>query len=123
MKLLIDMNLSPAWAGFLRSNGHEADHWSSLGSPSAPDSEIMSFARAHGYVVLTHDLDFSAILAANQGRKPSVIQLRADCLSPEALGRLVVTAITDAEVDLNSGALLTVDFNRMRIRILPLQKT
>ncbi|MGC8548326.1 MAG: DUF5615 family PIN-like protein [Acidobacteriaceae bacterium] len=86
MKLLIDMNLSPAWAEFPRSNGHEADHWSSLGSPSAPDSEIMIFARAHGYVVLTHDLDFSAILAANQGRKPSVIQLRADSLSPEALG-------------------------------------
>jgi len=30
------------------------------------------------YTVLTLDLDFSAILAATQGRKPSVVQLRSD---------------------------------------------
>ena len=37
----------------------------------------MAFAGANGCVVLTHDLDFGAILAATQGRKPSVVQIRA----------------------------------------------
>jgi predicted nuclease of predicted toxin-antitoxin system len=32
----------------------------------AADSEIMAYAAKHDYVVLTHDLDFSAILAATQ---------------------------------------------------------
>jgi hypothetical protein len=31
---------------------------------------------------LTHDLDFSAILAATKGKKPSVIQIRARTASP-----------------------------------------
>jgi predicted nuclease of predicted toxin-antitoxin system len=28
---------------------------------NAPDGEIMAYAAKHDYVVLTHDLDFSAI--------------------------------------------------------------
>jgi len=45
MKLLIDMNLSPAWVPVLKEAGHEALHWSTVGSPSAPDHEILAQAR------------------------------------------------------------------------------
>ena len=38
----------------------------------------MGFARVNGYVVLTHDLDFGAILAATHGNKPSVVQIRSE---------------------------------------------
>lgn len=31
MKIVLDMNLSPEWAGFLISNGIDAVHWSSEG--------------------------------------------------------------------------------------------
>lgn len=78
MKLLVDMNLSPRWAGMLADAGIEAAHWSTLGANNAPDSEIMAYARVNDYVVLTHDLDFSAILAATHGEKPSVVQIRAE---------------------------------------------
>ncbi len=37
MKLLVDMNLSPKWAGFLASVGFDAVHWSSLGAANAPE--------------------------------------------------------------------------------------
>ena len=77
MKLLVDMNLSPRWKRFLADAGIEAAHWSDLGASNAPDAEIMAFAKAHDYVVLTHDLDFSAILAATHGEKPSVVQVRS----------------------------------------------
>lgn len=63
MKLLVDMNLSPRWVGLLTGAGFEALHWSAVGAMNAPDTEIMAYARANDYVVLTHDLDFSAILA------------------------------------------------------------
>ncbi len=67
------MNLSPRWIDALISADLSAIHWSSVGQINAPDVEIMDYARQHGYVVLTHDLDFGAILAATQGRAPSVV--------------------------------------------------
>ncbi len=59
MKLLIDMNLSPRWVSVLGDAGIDSVHWSALGAHDATDSQIMAYARANDYVVLTHDLDFS----------------------------------------------------------------
>jgi len=67
MKLLVDMNLSPRWVKMLGDTGIEAVHWSTVGAANAPEAEIMAYAGANGYVVLTHDLDFSAILATTHG--------------------------------------------------------
>jgi len=122
MKILVDMNLSPRWASFLADAGISATHWSALGPPTAPDTEIMAFARIHDYVILTHDLDFSAILAVTHGDKPSVVQIRADDINPDAIGLTVIHALRQAVDDLDAGALLTIDPNRARLRTLPLRK-
>jgi len=121
MKLLIDMNLSPRWVSLLTSAGVEAVHWSTLGAANAPDVEIMAFARSQDFIVLTHDLDFGAILAATKGDKPSVVQIRAEDVSPDAIGKLVVDALRQMTIELEAGALLTIDQGRARLRILPLQ--
>lgn len=121
MKLLIDMNLSPRWIQVLTDAGIDAVHWSLLGQVNAPDSEIMRYASVHDYVVLTHDLDFSAILAATHGEKPSVVQIRAENVSPDVIGANVITALRQMTEELEQGALVTVDPNRTRLRILPLQ--
>jgi predicted nuclease of predicted toxin-antitoxin system len=110
VKLLIDMNLSPRWVRFLADAGIEA-----------AGVEIMAFAKTHGYVVFTHDLDFSVILAATHGEKPSVVQVRSEDLSPEAIGDAVVAAVRHTTEDLAEGALLTVEPNRKRVRLLPLR--
>jgi predicted nuclease of predicted toxin-antitoxin system len=122
MKLLVDMNLSPRWVGLLNDSGLQAAHWSVVGRANAPDSEFMACAAANGYVVLTNDLDFGAILAATQGEKPSVVQLRAEDVSPDVIGAKVVAALRQMEPDLEAGALLTVDPNRTRLRLLPLRR-
>lgn len=70
MKLLIDMNLSPLWISFLSESGFESIHWSGIGAPSAPDTEIMDYASANGLIVFTHDLDFGALLANRKTRQP-----------------------------------------------------
>jgi len=121
MKLIVDMNLSPRWVAFLVDSGIEALHWSNQGPATAPDSEIMAFATANGYVVLTHNLDFSAILAVTHGGKPSVVQIRADDVSLEAVGRQVVGALKQMASELEAGALITVDPMRTRLRLLPLR--
>jgi predicted nuclease of predicted toxin-antitoxin system len=120
MKLLVDMNLSPRWIKMLADAGIEAVHWSSIGAANAPDPEIMAYAGANDYVVLTHDLDFSAILATTHGEKPSVVQIRADDVSVEAIGKQVVAAVQQMTSELEEGALLTIDPNRTRMRVLPL---
>lgn len=93
MKLLIDMNLSPRWVDILLDAGIESVHWSTVGAPTAPDADIMAFAKTYDYVVLTHDLDFGAILAATHGEKPSVVQIRAANLAAEVIGADVITAV------------------------------
>ena len=82
----------------------------------------MAFAAANDYVVLTHDLDFGAILAATQGEKPSVVQIRAEDVSPDVIGATVVSALRQMADELELGALVTVDPNRTRLRVLPLSQ-
>jgi len=80
----------------------------------------MTFARQQGYVLLTHDLDFGAILAATRGQKPSVVQLRSENLGIEIIGRSVIDALHEVAADLDDGALVTIDPGRTRVRVLPL---
>lgn len=120
MKLLLDMNLSPRWIALLTTSGLEALHWSTVGKPNARDSEIMAWAAANRYIVVTHNLDFSAILAATQGNAPSVVQIRAEDVSPDVIGTKIARALHQMESELKAGALLSIDDKTMRLRILPL---
>jgi predicted nuclease of predicted toxin-antitoxin system len=122
MKIMIDMNLSPSWVPFLESNGYTATHWSQTGSISAPDSEIMEWARKHGYVVFTHDLDYGSLLFVTQVIAPSVIQLRSEDVRPSTVGLIVLEALRKAEKAIAQGALVTIDPRKNRIRLLPLKK-
>ncbi len=68
MKLLLDMNLSPRWIQTLGDQGWETVHWTSVGDPRASDRVIMEWAHDHDHVVITHDLDFGALLAATSAQ-------------------------------------------------------
>ncbi|MCA9221194.1 MAG: DUF5615 family PIN-like protein, partial [Planctomycetales bacterium] len=94
IKLLLDMNLSPSWIGYLESAGWPCVHWSDVGDPRATDREIMNWAAAEKYVVFTHDLDFGTILALTHDSGPSVIQVRTQDVLPDKVGSLVVASLT-----------------------------
>jgi predicted nuclease of predicted toxin-antitoxin system len=72
-------------------------------------------------VVLTHDLDFGAILAITHGKKPSVVQIRSDDVTPEGILEQVFAALRHVEADLERGALVTIEPDRTRLRLLPLE--
>ncbi len=72
-------------------------------------------------MVLTNDLDFSAILAATSGRTPSVVQLRAQDLLSEAAMTIVASALEVHREDIERGALLSIDEGGTRVRMLPLR--
>jgi len=120
VKLLLDMNLSPAWIAILEAEGWETAHWKDVGNPTAPDADIMLWARDRGYCVVTNDLDFSAILAATRAEGPSVVQVRAQDLAPEALAPILVKVLRQSAANLAAGAILTLDARGSRVRALPL---
>ncbi|MGA2440474.1 MAG: DUF5615 family PIN-like protein [Tepidisphaeraceae bacterium] len=120
VKILVDMNLSPDWVGYLQGHGWEVVHWSAVGDPSASDRTIMNWAIGHSHVVFTHDLDSGTTLALTHHAGPSIIQLRDRDVLPAAAGEAIVAAIRQTEADLEQGALVVVSENQSRIRILPL---
>lgn len=122
MKILIDMNLSPEWVDTFAAENIESVHWSNVGDPRAEDTEIMEYARANGYIVFTHDLDFGTILALTQTESPSVIQVRTQDILPSHLARIIIPVLHNNESFLSKGALIVVDETRARVRILPLKK-
>ena len=121
MKILIDMNLSPEWRDVLVKHGWETCHWSTVGDPRAPDTTIMAWALANGYVVFTHDLDFGNLLAATNAIGPSVIQVRTQNTLPVHLENILVASLRQFESALETGALIVIDEARSRARILPLR--
>ena len=120
MKILIDMNLSPRWTAIFASYGIEAVHWFTVGAANASDFEIFEYAHINDYTILTHDLDFSAILAANRRNKPSLIQLRTGDINSDNAALLVINALREAVSEIETGAILTIELNKARLRILPL---
>jgi predicted nuclease of predicted toxin-antitoxin system len=121
MKILIDMNLSPLWANFLKDNGYEAAHWSSIGHATAADEQIFEFAIEYDWMILTADLDFGTILAFTNEVKPSVFQVRTDNATPYEIGLKVRHCLVQFETELQNGCLITLDDAKFRVRILPLR--
>jgi predicted nuclease of predicted toxin-antitoxin system len=116
MKLVIDMNLSPEWQPALKARGIDAAHWSSLGAVAAPDHDIAAWAHAHEAVVLTRDLDFGMLMATSGQPMPGIIQLRLDQVRiDEHIDRVLLT-LSRFEVELGSGALVTLSADKTRIR-------
>lgn len=114
------MNLSPELVLKLREHGVSAVHWSTVGTAEASDEEILRWARSNDHIVLTHDLDFTAILAYTQESAPSVVQLRTQDVAPVEIAGLVATILAQYRDALTAGALISVDRARARVRILPL---
>ena len=114
------MNLSPRWRGFLATHGLDAVHWSEVGNPSADDVEILEWARKRDRVVFTNDLDFGRLLALTRGKGPSVVQARTEDLLPEAIGEIVLRALDQHREALADGALVVIELDSLRVRLLPL---
>ena len=119
MKIVVDMNLSTVWVGVLQSAGYAAVHWSDVGSVDASDDDIVSYADVNASIIMTRDLDFGAYVAMSGKNWPSVVQLRARRGIPALHSELVLKAIAETREALEQGALVTIDADRVRVRLLP----
>lgn len=71
MRLVIDMNLSPAWAEHLAASGHDAVHWSRVGSANAADAEVMDWAARNGHVLSTARARLRVLPLVNRSQSDS----------------------------------------------------
>ena len=76
MRFLVDNALSPVVATLLTRAGHDALHVHTIELPRAEDIVIFDKAAAEDRIVVSAHTDFSAMLAARNAQKPSVIQFR-----------------------------------------------
>jgi len=120
MKLLLDQGLPLSAAALLRDAGIDTIHVGEIGMSQAEDAEIIQKARVEERVVVTLDADFHTLLALNEAASPSVIRVRIERLRAQALRELLLMVIGECQEDLEQGAAIAVEPNRIRIRRLPL---
>ena len=75
MRFLVDAQLPPALACWLREAGHEAEHVEDVGLREADDGAIWAYALHSGAIIVTKDEDFSA-RSAQTATAPPIVWLR-----------------------------------------------
>ena len=67
MKFLIDANLPPGLAVWLREHAHESIHVNDQPRLDLDDRAVFEFARRNGYIIVTKDEDFAALATLVDG--------------------------------------------------------
>jgi len=78
LRFLADIHISPMTVEVLRDKGYDIGRVTDKLPATASDKEIVQLALNEKAVIITQDLDFSAILAQSGLNRPSVISLRVD---------------------------------------------
>ncbi len=121
IRLLLDMGIARSTGVFLNSLGHDAIHLIDEGLERLPDLRIVEKARLEGRVVVTHDPDFSRIVALSGRRIPSLITLRLGDMRPSSVNSALTVVLRETSDALVAGALVSVTDSGLRLRLLPVQ--
>jgi predicted nuclease of predicted toxin-antitoxin system len=120
MKILLDMNIPLKYTALLKQKSFDVLRWPEVGAPDATDEEIMTYARINNFAILTYDLDFSSILSFAHELKPSIIQIRTTVHHAEHTVDCLAAALLNNAEEIKKGAILTIDLNKTRVRLLPI---
>lgn len=121
MKFLVDMPLSPFLARWLREQGHDAVHASSVGLERAADEAIIEYARQAEQVIITADLDYPRLLALAHAEGPGLILFRGGKYSErEIVQRLSVALNRISESEIPQ-SIIVIDRHEIRRRLLPIR--
>ena len=121
LRFLADMNLSPITVDALQREGWDIVRVSTLLPANASDAQILVLARRQNRVVITQDLDFSALLALGGHAQPSLITLRLSNTDPSLVTERLRQIVPQSEQALEEGSAVTVDDSSLRIRRLPIR--
>jgi predicted nuclease of predicted toxin-antitoxin system len=121
MKWLVDNALSPTIAERLRQAGHDAVHVRDYGLAAVEDIAVFERAAHEGRILVSADTDFGTLLAQRPQTKPSLVLFRgASPRRPENQVAVLLANLATIADDLNNGAVVVIEPNRLRIRALPI---
>jgi len=120
MRLLLDQGTPRTVAVLLRQAGFDAVHTAEIGMAKATDREILGRASADDRIVVTLDADFHALLVLSGAGNPSIIRIRLEGLRAEEFSILLQDVMSRCRHDLQTGAMISVQENRVRVRSLPI---
>lgn len=120
IRLLANMNISPKTVDALQGQGWDIVRVSELLPVNATDEEILEPARREGRVVVTQDLDFSALLALGGYDRPGLVTLRLSVSDPEVITERLLKVLPQVEDELKEGCATTEDTS-VRVRKLPIE--
>lgn len=120
MKLLIDESLARHVATLLVEAGHDAVHVAERELLGAHDEAVLATANQEGRALVTADTDFGTLLALTSTARPSVILLRRPGRRAQQRADAVLSATSAAGADLEHGAMVVVEPDRLRVRALPI---
>jgi predicted nuclease of predicted toxin-antitoxin system len=72
-------------------------------------------------LIITHDTDFSTLLAVGGYNKPSVINLRLENATPDFVTRRIIDVVAKLGKELEQGIVVSVDEVYARYRELPIK--
>lgn len=120
MKLLADMHIAPRTVAHLRQLGHDVLRVDDVLPPTASDPLIITTAKETGRIILTQDLDFSALIALSGHNSPSLISLRLASVRVEYVNAVLQEVLPQIEPALQKGSMVTIEGHAVRVRPLPL---
>lgn len=103
MKFLVDAQLPPALALWLREAGHDAQAVREVGLREAEDADIWNHALKTGAILITKDEDFPT-RAHQTDRSPIIVWLRLGNSSNQALQRWFVPQLPQIITWIEQGA-------------------
>ncbi len=120
LQYLADMNVSPKTVSAFQRLGVDMIRTSILLPENAADEAILNLARKTGRVLITQDLDFSALLAIHGYDRPSLITLRLSHADPQTVTDRLREVIPKIEDTLAEGCAVTVEDRVIRIPPIPI---
>jgi predicted nuclease of predicted toxin-antitoxin system len=88
VNFLVDEQLPPALADWIRAQGHEAVHVRDLGLASSPDATVWKTAAERSAVVLTKDEDFRHLWSRKSPAIPVIWIRVGNCTNRALVGWL-----------------------------------
>jgi predicted nuclease of predicted toxin-antitoxin system len=106
--------------GWLQA-GYDAIHVRDYDLQSAIDEDVFARAAQEDRILISGDTDFATMLALRREKRPSVILFRRQTqLRPEEQLSLLLLNLAALRVDLDTGAIVVFDQDRIRVRSLPI---
>ena len=115
------MNLPRELGRRLSSQGHVCRHVGDIELAAAKDEIIVAEAKRTRETILTHDLDYGAILAFSGEDAPSVIIIRVANTHPDRLLARLNAVLPEVERALAEGAIVALEDAAARVRRLPIE--